>query len=98
METLFSRPTSHSYPNGSRVTEISPKPDICKQYILALDLCFQGYNVEIPRIPGMKNPVDSLSRQHVSYALVRRGSVKDANEEYFIRLRVTDNAANDQIQ
>ena len=31
---------------------------------------------------GRKNPADSLSRQLVSDALVRKGSVKDANAEY----------------
>ena len=42
----------------------------------------QGYNVDIRHIPGKKNPADSLSRQLVSDALVRKGSVKDVNAEY----------------
>ena len=42
----------------------------------------QGYNVDIRQIPGKKNPADSLSRQLISDALVRKESVKDANEEY----------------
>ena len=58
----------------------------------------QGYNVEIRHIPGKKNPADSLSRQLVSDALVRKGSVKDANEEYVMRLRVAENATDEQIQ
>ena len=58
----------------------------------------QGYNVEIRHISGKKNPADSLSRQLVSDALVRKGSVKDANEEYVMRLRVAENATDEQIQ
>ena len=58
----------------------------------------QGYNVEIRHIPGKKNPADSLSRQLVSDALVRKGSVKDANEEYVMRLRVPANASDEEIQ
>ena len=54
--------------------------------------------MEIRHIPGKKNPVDSLSHQLVSNALVRKGSVKDANEEYVMRLRVAKNATNEQIQ
>ncbi|MCV6613271.1 MAG: Ty3/Gypsy family RNase HI domain-containing protein, partial [Amphritea sp.] len=52
----------------------------------------QGYNVEIRHIPGKKNPADSLSRQLISDALVRKESVKAANAEYVTRLRVAENA------
>ena len=38
--------------------------------------------MEIGHISGKKNPIDSLSRQLISDALVRKGSVKDANSEY----------------
>ena len=58
----------------------------------------QGYNVEILHIPGKKNPIDSLSLQLISDALVRKGSVKDANEEYMMRLRVAANATDEKIQ
>ena len=58
----------------------------------------QGYNVEIRHIPGKKNPADSLSRQLISDALVRKESVKDANAEYVTRLRVAENATDEQIQ
>ena len=58
----------------------------------------QGYNVEIRHIPGKKNLADSLSRQLVSNALVRKGSVKDANEEYVMRLRVAANTTDEEIQ
>ena len=58
----------------------------------------QGYNVEIRHIPGKKNPADSLSRQLVSDALVRKGSVKDANSEYVQRLRVSPDASDGEIQ
>ena len=58
----------------------------------------QGYNVEIRHIPGKKNLADSLSRQLTSEALVRKGSVKDANEEYVMRLRVAANATDEEIQ
>ena len=54
--------------------------------------------MEILHIPGKKNLAYSLSRQLVSDALVRKGSVKDANEEYVIRLRVPANASDEEIQ
>ena len=58
----------------------------------------QVYEVEIRHIPGKKNPADSLSRQLVSDALVRKGSVKDANSEYVQRLRVSPEASDSEIQ
>ena len=54
--------------------------------------------MEILHIPGKKNPADSLSRQLVSDALGRKGSVKDANEEYVMRLRVPADATDEEIQ
>ena len=39
-----------------------------------------------------------LSGQLISDALVRKGSVKDANEEYVMRLRVATNATDEEIQ
>ena len=48
----------------------------------------QGYNVDIRNIPGKNNPADSLSRQLVADALVRKGSVKYANAEYVQKLQV----------
>ena len=53
--------------------------------------------MEIRHIPGKKNPADSLSRWLVSDALVQKGSVKDANEEYVMRLRVSANASDEEI-
>ena len=44
--------------------------------------------MDIRNIPGKKNPADSLSRQLVSDALVRKSSVTDANASYVQRLRV----------
>ena len=41
----------------------------------------QGYNLEIRHIHGKKNPTDSLSYQLVADTLVRKRSVKDANDE-----------------
>ena len=58
----------------------------------------QGYNVEIRHIPGKRNPVDSLSRQLISDALVRKGSVKDTNSEYVQKLRVSPEASDAEIQ
>ena len=58
----------------------------------------QGYNVDIRHIPGKKNPADSLSRQLITDALVRKSSVTDANVEYVERLRVPEDATNEQIQ
>ena len=54
--------------------------------------------MEICHIPVKKNPADSLSRQLISDALVRKASVKDANEEYAIQLKVTANATDEEIQ
>ena len=58
----------------------------------------QGYNVDIRHIPGKKNPADSLSRQLVTDALVRKSSVTDANAEYVQKLRVPEDATHEQIQ
>ena len=58
----------------------------------------QGYNLEIRHIPGKHNPADYLSRQSIKGALVRKGSVHDANEEYVRKLGVPDNATDEQIQ
>ena len=54
--------------------------------------------MDIRHIPGKKNPADSLSQQLVSGTLVRKGSVKDANEEYVMRLRVPANESDEEIQ
>ena len=53
---------------------------------------------KIRHIPGKKNPADSLSRQLIPDALVRKGSVKDANSEYVQRLRVSPEASDTDIQ
>ena len=58
----------------------------------------QGYDLDIRHIPGKKNPADSLSRQLVTDALVRKSSVTDANAEYVQKLRVPENATNEEIQ
>ena len=54
--------------------------------------------MEIRHIPGKKNPADLLSRQLIVDALVRKGSVKDANAEYVQRLRVKESAIDQEIQ
>ena len=54
--------------------------------------------MDIRHIPGKKNPADSLSRQLITDALVRKSSVPDANAEYVQRLGVPENATNEQIQ
>ena len=54
--------------------------------------------MDIRHIPGKKNPADSLSRQLITDALVRKSSVTDANAEYVQRLRVLEDATNEQIQ
>ena len=58
----------------------------------------QGYDVDIQHIPGKRNPADSLSRQSVSDALVKKGSVHDANEAYVQQLRVATDASDEDIQ
>ena len=55
-------------------------------------------NVDIRHIPGKKNPANSLSRQLVTDALVWKISVKDANAKYVQKLRVSENATNEEIQ
>ena len=52
----------------------------------------QVYNVEIRHIPWKRNPADSLSRQSITDALVRKGSGHDTNEAYVKQLRVGANA------
>ena len=42
--------------------------------------------------------MDLLSRQLMSDALVRKGSVKDANAEYVQKLRVNEISINQEIQ
>ena len=54
--------------------------------------------MEIRHIPGNRNPADALHRQLVSDALIRKDSVKDANAEYVMRLRVAENATDEEIQ
>ena len=54
--------------------------------------------MDIRHIPGKKNPADSLSRQLITDALVRKSSVKDANAEYVQKLRVSEHATNEEIQ
>ena len=58
----------------------------------------QGYDVDIRHIPGKKNPADSLSRQHVADALVRKTSVTDANASYVQKLRVAHDATDEEVQ
>ena len=58
----------------------------------------QGYNTEIRHIPGKRNPADSLSRQQMADALVRKTSVTDANASYVQKLRVAENATDQEIQ
>ena len=48
-------------------------------------------------IPGKRNPADSLSRQSVEDALVKKSSVYDANAAYVQKLRVPEDASDDQI-
>ena len=53
--------------------------------------------MEIRHIPGKRNPVDALSQQLVSDALIIKDSVKDANAEHVMRLRVAENATDEEI-
>ena len=50
------------------------------------------------REKGKKNPADLLNRQLFSDALVRKSSVTDANASYVHKLRVAENATNEEIQ
>ena len=54
--------------------------------------------MKIRHIPGKENSADSLSGQLVSDALVQKGFIKDANEEYVMRLQVIENATGEEIQ
>ena len=58
----------------------------------------QGYNTEIRHVPGKRNPTDSLNRQQVADALVCKTSVTDANASYVQKLRVAENATDEEIQ
>ena len=98
METLFPRPTSHCDPNRSRTVTIPAQRNICQQLVWRWLATLQGYNLEIRHIPRKKNPADSLSRQLVADALVRKGSVKDANAEYVQKLRISETATDQEIQ
>ena len=99
METLLPRTTSHSDPNRSRATSTLTQSDTSvNSRVWRWLAVLQGYNVDIRHIPGKKNPADSLSRQLVTDALVRKSSVTDANAEYVQRLRVPEDATNEQIQ
>lgn len=54
--------------------------------------------MEIRQISGKRNPANSLSHQLLSDALLRKGSVKDANARYVQRLRVALDASDEEIQ
>ena len=54
--------------------------------------------MDIHHIPGKKDPADALNRQLVPDASIRKDSVKDANAEYVMRLRVASNATDEGIQ
>ena len=58
----------------------------------------QGYHVDIQHILGKRNPADSLSRQSVKDALVRKSLVHDANAAYVQKLRVPEKETDAQIQ
>ena len=77
IETLLPRRTPHSDSDRSRAIATSPKPDFCYQQSLCWLSILQGYNVDIRNIPGKKNLADSLSRQLIVDALVKKGSIKD---------------------
>ena len=57
-----------------------------------------GYNLDIRHIPGKRNPADSLSGQSIKDALVRKGSVHDANETYVRQLKIPEEATETDIQ
>ena len=58
----------------------------------------QGHNLGIRHIPGKKNTTDSLGRQSIKDALVRNGSVHDANGAYVRQLRIPEEATATDIQ
>ena len=58
----------------------------------------QGYNVDIRHIPRKKNSAESLSRQLIADALVRKGFVKNSNAEYVQKLRVSNTETDKEIQ
>ena len=100
METLF----SFQGPHPIRIqTDHAPLRHLPKQTSVNSQVwrwlvVLQGYNVDIRHIPRKKNPANSLSRQPVSDALVRNGSVKDANAEYVQKLRISDSATDQDIE
>ena len=99
VKTLFTESISHNYSDISCATQAPPEPDLqVNNKVWRSISILQGYNVEIRHIPGKRNPADSLSRQLISDALVRKDSVKDANPDYVMRLRVDDKATDEDIQ
>ena len=82
MEALFPRSTPHHNSDRSRASMPSPKQASVNSRIWKWLSILQGYNVDIQHIPGKRNPADSLSRQSVVDALVKKSLVHDANAAY----------------
>ena len=54
--------------------------------------------MDIRHIPGKRNPANSLSHQLVSDALVQKSSVTNVNASYTQKLRVAENATDEEIR
>ena len=98
METLFQGPYPIIIQTDHAPLRHLPNQTSVNSRVWRWLAILQGYNLEIRHIPGKKNPTDSLNRQLVADALVRKGSVKDANAEYVQKLRVTESAPDQEIQ
>ena len=61
-------------------------------------ITLQGYDLDIRHIPEKRNPADSLSRKSIKDALIRKGSVHDANEAYVRQLRIPEEVTETDIQ
>ena len=98
MEKLFLGPTPHNHPNKSCAVATLPNQTSLDSRVWHWLAILEGYNLEIRHIPRKENPTDSLSRQLVANALVRKGSVKDSNAEYVQKLSVNERATDRKIQ
>ena len=58
----------------------------------------QGYNIDIQHIPEKHDPADSLIWQSANDALVRKGSVHNANAPYVQQPRLQEDVTDEQIQ
>ena len=90
MKTLLLRPTPIVIQTDHAPLRHLPNQTSVNSRVWRWLAVLQGYDVDIRHIPGKKNPADSLSRQLVS--------VIDANASYVQKLRVAENATDEEMK